>query len=152
MLRRSIPSWLLSRPVFGVVTVALIVLFLGCMSAPEKVAYQPHSSAEDVGVFTDPDSGVVKQVGQLSLGKSEQQKVYYPIPYATVPNLTLLGVTDDFSGKPVIVQQEPGWFLIQNTNPFNPKSCRWEARGLKAGEPAAPPLPPRPVPVESSGP
>jgi hypothetical protein len=150
--RFSIPSWLLSRPAFGVVAVALLALFLGCMGGPDRVIPQPRSGAEEVGVFTDPDSGVVKQTGHLSLSKSEQQKVYYPIPYATVPNLTLLGVADDFSGKPVIVQQETGWFLIHNTNPFNAKSCRWEARGLKTAEPAGPPLPPRPVPIEATAP
>jgi hypothetical protein len=148
--RIEIPSWLLSRPAFGVATVALVLLLLGCLIGPVRVE-RPLSAAEEVGVFTDPDSGVVKQVGKLTLGKDEQQKVYYPVPFGTAPNLTLVDVEDDFFGKLIIVRQEPAWFIIKNTNTFHPKSCRWEARGLKAGEPAGPPLP-RPVPIDSPTP
>jgi hypothetical protein len=142
---------------------ALVVglIVLGCMSSTESRTVKP--PRETIVVRSDPRSyppgdGLLEQDGQASIVSEGVQKVYYPVPYISPPNLTL-EAAQEFC---VVTQQAADHFCIHN-NSGDVKCFRWRAKGIKLlletpvmpqAPPAAPPppgvqqLPPEPVPVE----
>ena len=134
---------LFSRKV-GVLAAGLVVLiFLGCMSlsfgerAPEAA----------------PDCSPLVQKGEVTVPVGAEQDVYYPIPYASPPNLTIHEPFLDC----VIVDQKPDHFRIRNERKGillgGCPAVEWTARGLRASANLAPvtalPVGPPPARVES---
>jgi hypothetical protein len=103
-------------------TVALFVLILiGCM-APIFIRETGKKS----------DDEVFCQKGELQLKPGEELDVYYPVPYASTPNLEL---RDQFAGMR-IVDQKPDHFRVSCTHgTLGPLALEWKARGVK-GQPA----------------
>jgi hypothetical protein len=113
--------------------------FLGCMSI-------------SIGKFgsTCTVDGLVEHGGETEVQAGAEQDVYYPIPYATIPNLKLTGT---HSSAFVLVEQREDHFRVKNTS----SCCQevgWKSRGLRASPCApapaatpAPPLVPAPAPA-----
>lgn len=138
----------------GVVAVVLLgTMVVGCMSGLIIDSIKPVSTGP-VGVTTDA-SGVVMQEGNITVGKGCEQEVFFPVPYAAIPNLEVSEpscVTSHFHLK----AQEKTSFLIENKDEFFSRTFHWKARGVRELQPGAVPLalpapkeqlPPVPVPV-----
>jgi hypothetical protein len=133
---------------------ALLLIALGCMSfsieSGERVSW--------VG-----NEAVLEQKGMVSVKDNDIVCVYYPIPYASPPNLPI----EDTFQHYTILDQKPEYFRVRNEGGW--PNVKWTARGLKAPPPSPPPvlvkegpppvvvpetappphgLPPEPVPVE----
>jgi hypothetical protein len=107
--------------------VAMLAIFLGCMSlnigwpAPETV-----------------DQEVLVQKGTLHASGETEQDVFYPIPYASPPNLTL---DDTFWHDLVIVDQQPDHFRVRYGRDKSQVSffgVAWTAKGIRATATKAP--------------
>jgi hypothetical protein len=136
----------LSRPVGVTAGLLNLAMFLGCMSfAIGGKTYEcpPTGCRSEGDVFV--------QHGQVRLKARGEQDVYYPAPFAGVPNLELGEDCDNFE----IVEQKPDHFRVRNRGFFG-ITAAWTARGVKlapCGPPApetpppSPALPPEPSPV-----
>jgi hypothetical protein len=129
---------LLSRKVGALATVSLAVIFLGCMSL---------SFGERTVVETHPEHDVLTQEGSVSVLEGEVREVYYPIPYASPPNLDVRDCFHDC----MILDQKPESFRVRNPT-HSSIEVKWKARGVRCVVPAStlpppPGLPPTPVPV-----
>jgi len=80
--------------------------------------------------FRRSEGDTLVQEDEVSIPGGQQQDVYYPIPYASPPNLTI----DDDMGPIVVVQQFPDHFRISNSRPFC-ECVTWKAKGLRAPTP-----------------
>ncbi len=81
------------------------------------------------------DDNVLEQEGTLTFGPA-CQTVYYPIPYASPPNLTL----DTPFHSLEIEEQAPDHFKVHvNGSLLGPVT--WKAKGLRAPPPHEPPTP-----------
>jgi hypothetical protein len=142
---------LLSRRVGALAGFVLALIILGCMSLS--------FGGLSIGGRTEAD-GTLCQEGDVKLRVGQEQDVFYPIPYASPPNVELSGDMDHCE----IVDQKADHFRIRN--PSGGQACpHWHARGVKAcapttvivaspparpaGTPPAPPPPvlPAPTPV-----
>lgn len=77
-------------------------------------------------------SGVLTQKGSLPKASGEPVTVYYPVPYASPPNLELR----DPLNKCRIIDQRADSFRIVQDGPGMP-DVNWTARGVKSTSPAA---------------
>lgn len=105
---------------------ATILVVLGCMSIEIGTRKEEccHTTAE----------GTLVQTGCTTVQEKTTQRVNYPIPYATPPNLEIDSTFDDCT----IASQEADHFCVENPNAFSRK-VTWKARGLRAGPfPAVP--------------
>jgi hypothetical protein len=133
---------ILSRLVGAVSGAFLALVLLGCMNF--AIGNREIASHD----------GLLAQEGEIHLGPKEEQDVYYPIPYANIPNLEL---TDDFSTCCKIIDQKEDHFRIHNTC-LSDIEPHWHTRGVRAGLLPTPPqplvrssppdLPSQPVPVQ----
>jgi hypothetical protein len=101
-------------------------------------------------------NGVLDQKGDTHLGPHAEQDVFYPIPYANVPNLVS---NEDFSHTFQITDQKEDHFRVRNPNWFE-LDIHWHTRGVRVGQlppPSVPPmlssapqpeLPPQPIPAQ----
>jgi hypothetical protein len=106
--------------VCAVVFLACVVL--GCMSI-------------SLGIGTGhSDSGLLEQEGELDVKDGLTQTVFYPIPYASPPNLV---VNDSFHSV-VVEEQACDHFRFRGVKAE--PSVGWKAKGLR-GPPPAPPAP-----------
>jgi hypothetical protein len=135
---------LLSRQVGALAGTILILIFLGCMSLS--------FGGLSIGCKTEPD-GTICQEGKTSVHKGEELDVYYPVPYASPPNLVLCGSSDDCE----IIEQKADHFRIRCKGPFD-RTPQWQARGLRCPPPGAtptvvvtPPAPPAAPPPPTNG-
>jgi hypothetical protein len=106
------------------------------------------------------DSGVLTQEGTIAIRPGGERVVYYPIPYASPPNLELESERDYCH----VVEQKEACFRVRFHDGFttSQRSLAWKARGVRCPPPpaapptdaAAPPtlLPPTPVPVPTASP
>jgi hypothetical protein len=128
------------------------LIFLGCMSISlggGSTTCESHN-AEDV----------LAQEGETTVPAHGQRVVYYPVPYASPPNLELKSCWSSWH-ECALVEQRPDLFRVHNPGAF---SCTvsWTARGVRgappavtvppSGEPSAPALPPEPTPVPPTQP
>jgi hypothetical protein len=81
----------------------------------------------------DPD-GVTAQKGELNQGHGGPVTVYYPVPYASPPNLEL---HDPFH-RCKILEQRPDCFVVVMDGPGIP-SVDWTARGVRTPAPTSAP-------------
>src|SRR5262249_43652004 len=145
------------RVVGAVALAALAVAFLGCMSLSvgdaEKVVIEKRPAT------TEGDDGVLQQRGSLpALRPGVEQKVYYPVPYASPPNLQISH--DHYF---VVVEQQADHFVVRQADDVKSVDLHfevpaWVARGVRRAptpEPAKPPesvqpppLPDPPRPIE----
>ncbi|MGH7169376.1 MAG: hypothetical protein ACRELF_05865 [Gemmataceae bacterium] len=128
----------LTRPVGAAAGAVLILIFLGCMSLSIKI-----------GCKSEPD-GTTCQEGKVYLREGQELDVYYPIPYASLPNLELSGDDDDC----VIIEQKADHFHIRYNGTIYAKP-HWKARGLRCPQPAAIApviVPPPDAPLSKDGP
>src|SRR3954454_7816269 len=101
----SLPTSPTLRKLTAVASLLLVAIVLGCMnlSLGEKtVTYVP-----------PPSDGVpYAQDGKVSVPANGTKTVYYPVPYASIPNLEL---PDDFNGGSdhlEITDQKPHCFTV----------------------------------------
>lgn len=116
--------------------VALAVVFLGCMSL----------SIGERTVTTSLEGDVLTQQGCVAtLASKEEREVYYPIPYATPPNLELTTESACDRHDVQILEQKEDRFRIKAKSALL-SSVTWKARGVRRPAPPAGPAPPEVVP------
>jgi hypothetical protein len=100
-----------------------------------------HAEAGEHGTFT--------QTGSVGVQKGQEIEVYYPVPFASPPNLQI----DDMWNTHVVIEQTATHFRIRNDTPirqvFGGASVDWTARGIRdpATVPAIPAASVAPVTV-----
>jgi hypothetical protein len=136
----------------------LVGIIAGCMSlsfGEKSVTYAPVPS----------DGVAFPQEGKVALPAGGSRVIYYPVPYASIPNLSILDDhLDKESEELVVVEQAPDHFKVCNKGHFWACSGRWVARGVRPPPPAPPPavlvppaspagqeLPARPAAVDEKG-
>ncbi len=137
--RRRLTRWKL---LLLLVLVCLPLLATGCLCL-------------NIGGCDHPENdGVLTQSGEAICGPGRPVIVYYPIPYATPPNLE---IRDCFKKCTVLEQKADCFTIAQDSRSF--PSVEWTARGVRAQPltPIAPPtqvavsqaptVPPEPLPV-----
>src|SRR5215831_12941331 len=109
------------RWIAGSVLAILLVIFLGCMSF--NIGWPvAETGSEDVLV----------QKGTLHPTGMSEQDVFYPIPYASPPNLTF---DEMFHHDFIVVDQQPDHFRVRfvKDRPLsNLLGVEWTTRGLRA--------------------
>jgi hypothetical protein len=139
----------LTRPGGAAAGAFLLLTQLGCMNfAVGNKNWDGHGGVLD-------HDGVLEQEGKVTLLNSEERDVYYPIPYASIPNLEL--TTDNLINHYEILQQKEDHFRVRNTIGLEIE-LNWHARGVRTGLLPAPPqplvkssppdLPSQPVPAQ----
>jgi hypothetical protein len=122
---------LFSRPVASGAAVVIVLTVLGCMSLSfGGKTYECHSGEGHCG-----DDSYV-QSGAAHLHGSAEQDVYYPVAYASPPNVELSG---DDADDCEIVEQKPEHFRIHNNSLWS-ADVEWKARGVRQ-PPALAPVP-----------
>jgi len=105
-----------------------VLIFLGCMSfsigGRNYEAPSSDSCCEDL----------LTQKGQFYLNSHMTEDVYYPVPFAHVPNLEFTNKDDC-----VLVEQKEDHFRIRNGS-WETVRVKWKARGIRV--PAVAPVPP----------
>jgi len=121
----------LRRLLGGIAAAFGALILLGCMN----FAVGNHCS--------DAPEGILEQKGEVHLRPMDEQDVYYPVAYASVPNVELSANYH----LVVIEDQKEDHFRIRNTSK-SIVSTGWHARGVRAGllPPPAQPL------VKATGP
>ena len=84
--------------------------------------------------------GVLAQTGKVTCKYESQVTVYYPVPYASPPNLEIHDLARNFS----LLEQRADCFRIVQVSPGLP-NVEWTARGMRAPAAIAPTVP-DPVP------
>jgi hypothetical protein len=120
--------------------VLLCLVVLGCMSI----------SFGGKNVCCGDPQEPLEQKGELCLEAQGEIDVYYPLPYASPPNLTV----DAASHKVVVLEQKPDHFRA-----YGAGKAKWVARGVRLGPtvvvngpPALPPPAPLPGPAPTPPP
>jgi hypothetical protein len=113
--------------------VLLCLVVLGCMS----ISFGGKSVC-----CTDPQ-GPLEQKGELCLEAQGEIDVYYPLPYASPPNLTVDGPLH----RVAVLDQKPDHFRVAG-----PGKLKWVARGVRAGPAVVVPVAPSPPPAALAGP
>ena len=103
--------------VIGVTGLLFLAISLGCMSLSfggrtEVVA---------------PEGALTRQSDTIHLGPAQEIFVYYPVPYATPPNLVVSDTWRDCR----VVEQRPDGFRVKNMS-SSARDMDWTARGTKA--------------------
>ena len=107
--------------------VLLCLVVLGCMSI----------SFGGKNVCCSDPQEPLEQKGELCLEAQGEIDVYYPLPYASPPNLTV----DASSHHVVVLDQKPDHFRVTGTG-----KLKWVARGVRVGPTVVVPGPPTPLP------
>jgi hypothetical protein len=116
----------------------IALIFLGCMSFSFGGHYD-----------VPPDGEVLTQKGQVTVKGGCEQDVYYPVPYASPPNLD----ANDTFDHAELLEQRADHFRVRNTSAL--AICvNWKARGVRClGTPAVAPVPaPAPAPAATDPP
>ncbi len=129
---RSVPR-LAPRRAALAAGVLLCLVVLGCMSI---------SFGGKNYCCTDPQEPL-EQKGELCLEAQGEIDVYYPLPYASPPNLTVDGPLH----RAVILEQKPDHFRVAGSG-----KLKWVARGVRASPPVVVPVAPSPPPPALAGP
>jgi len=119
---------LTSRLAGGTAGILFVLTLLGCMNF-----------AIGNRMCEGPD-GLLSQDGEVHLAGKTEQDIYYPIPYANIPNLEITDVS-----KPQLVEivdQKEDHFRIRSEVSFD-INLHWRARGMRVG--FLPPPPPQPL-------
>ncbi len=116
-----------------IITTAVTALLsaLGCMS----FTFGGRTEVVSPPPVPGPVAGTAEwqQMGNVRVPVGEEMTVYYPIPYASPPNLVITGR----GGACRVIEQKADCFCIKNNSDL-PFELGWTARGVKA---------PPPVPV-----
>jgi hypothetical protein len=132
--KRRFVDKLLSAPVGATAAALMLTIIMGCMSL-------------QIGCKTGPD-GTICQEGKVSLEGHQELDVYYPVPYASPPNLEIEGD----SGFDIIEQKADHFRLrckVLHIGGDGRTHWNWKARGPKCSPGAAPTVivtPPAPPP------
>jgi hypothetical protein len=140
-----------SRKVGIISFVALLLIFLGCMSF--SVGGRVYQSTAPEGRA---DGDLYIQEGDARLHCGEERDVYYPIPFLHPPNLEL---ESDFDRCEILEQKEDHFRARLRGGLPRFADVHWKARGLRVPPglppptlgPASPP-PAGPVPPGQPGP
>lgn len=117
----------------------LLVILLGCMSISIGGKHMICPPEEEGGCM---------QQGETRMPPHGEMDVYYPVPFASPPNLELDDVRDV-----VVLDQKADHFRVRYDGPFPSNSIKWKARGTRAVGGAAPPQPmPWPPPAPQPAP
>jgi len=109
------------RPALCVVLVIVCsLLSMGCLSL-------------NFGNWTshnNEDPSVLSQTGSARVTKGQIADIYYPVPYASAPNVEL----DDMFHNYEIVEQKADHFRVRNNS--GSWDVKWTARGMRVAQPA----------------
>jgi hypothetical protein len=105
----------LSRPVGVLAGAALLLIFLGCMSL-------------SIGCKPDGD-GTICQEGKVCLQGEEERDVYYPVPYASPPNLE---ISDGGSWYEIIEQKADHFRIRSGGAAHSDRHSAWASDGAAA--------------------
>jgi hypothetical protein len=108
--------------VLGIICLPLLSTGCICLSFG---GWGGHESKESCDSEHPSTGGAVTQKGNLTFGNGEPVTVYYPVPFASPPNLE---IRDQFS-KCRIIEQRADCFKIVQDGPSIP-SVHWTARGV----------------------
>src|SRR5262249_22617919 len=116
---------------------------LGCMSFSIGCPWPAATSSD----------GCLTQSGSVTIPPGAEQDVYFPIPYASPPNLAL----GDWPEGCVLIEQKADHFRIRNMHRggLGAAEVDWTAKGVRGPAPVVPVVfsPPEPSrPVERPGP
>ena len=130
---------LLRRSLLAAASLGFVGIVLGCMSL---------SIGGRTEVVQNEDACYV-QNGEVTIPSHQEQDVYYPVPFAFPPHLTISTTFNDCK----IVAQCADHFRVKNDEACS-RDVTWKARGIRMGTPQAlPPVPgPPPLPVPAPGP
>jgi hypothetical protein len=81
--------------------------------------------------LTEDQGEVLVQEGEVELDFNEPQTVFYPIRYASPPNLTVIMLPSTFNHRVRTREEKADGFLIEAVggNVAAPTKVRWQARG-----------------------
>jgi hypothetical protein len=137
----------MQRAIGATAFAALAAVILGCMSL---------SIAERSATTSMADTDVLAQEGTFAQIDAQSKVVYYPIPYASPPNLEFTAESESRVADVEILEQKEDHFRFRVPGGSS-GWVKWKARGLRrpAGTVPTPPdaaptseLPDRPAPVE----
>jgi hypothetical protein len=124
----------LSRMIGAAAGVSLLGLFLGCMSF--SIGGRNYECHRLDGLC---DNEVLSQHGAVRLSPGDEQDVYYPIPYASPPNLEL---GDLLRIDYILLEQRADHFRVRIKSCLDLVTLTWKARGVRApaivAQPAVP--------------
>jgi hypothetical protein len=151
---RRLDRFLFHRATACVAACLSLLAVLGCMSISigGGGSHEVKTAAAD-----ETGTGVLAQDGKVIIRPGVEQVIYYPVSYASPPNLEL----EDTHGFCDIVEQKEGFFRVRFRTGFmtSQESLPWKARGTRCPPPPSGPpaaaaetatpdsLPPYPVPV-----
>ncbi|MBI3412225.1 MAG: hypothetical protein HY040_28170 [Planctomycetes bacterium] len=113
----KVPVWQRVALVMG--AVAFIGFSLGCMCLNFGSSAKTEGVASDDGAFT--------QNGQINVPNRQEFVVYYPVPYASPPNLV---VEPNVIAGCTVVDQKADHFVVRSDRTF-PCELKWTARGVR---------------------
>ena len=115
----------LARSTAVTAVLACIVIILGCMSITIGGRTTVDTTSED---------GMLIQEGETQVGAGAERDVFYPIPYASPPNLEIDSTFNHYQ----LIDQKEDHFRVRNTSNAFCLKCEWKARGLKGSASVAP--------------
>jgi len=149
---RAAERVLFSRPAGALSALLTTLIIFGCMSTnhyhtTEEVRVAP------AGEGSESQATALVQSGKITFKAGTMQVIYYPIPYASPPNLEL----DDAEYFDLLEQKDKFFRIRCHTNSDYEKfTSHWKARGLPIPPPPGPPPEPAtllpPAAVKISGP
>ena len=125
------------RAALGMVMLLLAIAQTGCIC----LSFGGTSESEDHATFV--------QTRKLVLQPGQELDVYYPVPYASPPNLEI----EDTWRSCVVIDQKPDHFRIRSDSRFGQvfgEDVKWTARGIRAATPIAVSVQPPITPTASS--
>lgn len=131
MVRKPVRPSFWQRPGGTILLAALVAGFVATVvsvgiNVISFVASKPRPGGEEL----------LRQNGAVTIGTNQDKEVFYPIPYAGPPHLTLDadGIVHWEGLK--IKEQKPDHFTLQYSSPFGGAiSVRWKAEGLREKRP-----------------
>jgi hypothetical protein len=129
-----------SPRVAAVTALATVLIVLGCMC----LNFTCETNAD----------GTVTQENHIDVPPNMEIEVFYAVPYASPPNLSI----DEVHGDCTVTEQKENHFRVRNRNVATARTVNWTARGMPAaatqiirpappavgGPPPNPQPPPRP--------
>jgi len=128
MLASDRPFGAIARRLVGIAAATfLLAVVLGCMNI----------SFEGRRHIVNNDDQTYSQTGEMEVPPGQELEVFYPIPFASPPNLV---IASSFS-QCQMIEQRPDRFRVKNPTGL-PHEVTWTARGMKGPPPGLVVLPP----------
>ena len=136
---------LCSRAAGAVAACLSAVIAFGCMGIAIG-----NRTAEETKACCSPgvdDSGALMQEGKIHIRPGSEKLIYYPIPYASPPNLEIEDTCDYCD----VIEEKENCFRVRFHDNFTTtqQTLCWKARGVRC---PPPPVPPSALPADANPP